>query len=130
MGGEEVSERGSFVTEYIYCARCLASVEAVLCGERQKYLCAQRLLSWEKPWDDTTHKSLPIIAGKVGGLYGGEELHVFEFSLIPALSKLVCHRVAVAVLSDSGHHAIFVADPSQRKHSSVAPVAEYKGIAC
>ena len=99
-----MSQRGSFVTEYIYCEKCADAVEAVLCAERHKYLCAQRLAGYSDPQisiEGGEGWKLPIIAGKVGGLYDGEESHVFEFELIPQLAEVVCHPVTFAVLPES-----------------------------
>ena len=101
-----MSQRGSFVTEYIYCEKCADAVESVLCSERHKFLCACRLPGYSDPQiGSETGQSwkLPIIAGKVGGLYDGEESHVFEFELIPELAEVVCHPVTVAVLPESCH---------------------------
>lgn len=100
-----MSERGSFVTEYVYCGKCFEACRSVLLG-REKYLCSTTIPSW------SPHEGrLPIIAGKIGGLYGGEELHSFEFHLIPELEKFLCHTVRIAVLADEGER-IFTARPS------------------
>ena len=100
-----MSERGSFVTQYIYCRECLKTVEAVLLDKR-KYLCSQRIEGWEMPF-----RQLPIIAGKVGGLHEGEELEDFEKDYIPAISKRICHPVRIAVLAEEGE-AIYTVEPA------------------
>ena len=102
-----MSQRGSFVTEYIYCDKCANAVEAVLTTNRHKYLCAQRLRSYEG--DDM----LPIIAGKVGGLYNGEEEHVFEFELVPEIEAAICHPVGIAVMAEDCEPRVklFIAKP-------------------
>ena len=41
-----MSQRGSFVTEYIYCDKCADAVEAFLCADPRKYLCAYRVPGW------------------------------------------------------------------------------------
>lgn len=102
-----MSERGSFVTEYIYCEKCADAVESLLCSDPHEGLCAQRLTGWPMPGGavegpEQTWK-LPIIAGKVGGLYDGEEAQVFEFELIPKIAAVICHPVTVVVLPDSCH---------------------------
>lgn len=107
-----MSERGSFVTEYIYCDKCFAACKAVLLG-REKYLCSTVVPAWSE------HETeLPIIAGKIGGLYGGEELHTFEFWLIPELGKVICHPVRLAVIAEQGQ-AFFTARPSVQPESRV-----------
>ena len=91
-----MSQRASFVTEYLYCEKCADAVEAVLCSERHKHLCAQRLRGWSE-----VVATLPIIAGKVGGLYMGEEYHIFDFNLRDEIQAAVCHPVTVVILGDS-----------------------------
>ena len=95
-----MSERGSFVTENIYCPRCFEAAKKVLLC-REMYLCSEVL----------THPGgeLTIIAGKVGGLYAGEELHTFEFELNAELAKGICHPVRIAVLAESGERIFTVA---------------------
>lgn len=100
-----MSERGSFVTSYIYCAACLAAAKEVL-ARNSKGLCGQQVESWEGQG-----KYLPIIAGKVGGSYQGEEIHTFESELIPQLETLICHELRIAVLADSGEDQIFALQP-------------------
>lgn len=100
-----MSERGSFVTEYIHCDHCLAAVREVLISDH-KFLCSQPIISWS----ETTPSDLPVIAGKVGGLYQGEELNYFELEIIPELSKRVCHSLRIAVLAEVGER-IFTVEP-------------------
>lgn len=101
-----MSERGSFVTEYIYCEKCFEAAKAVLTS-REKYLCTATLPSW---LDD--EKELPIIAGKVGGLYPGEEIHIFAFKFVEELELRICHPLRIAVLAESGEK-IFTVKPSK-----------------
>ena len=98
-----MSERGSFVTEYIYCDKCFDAVKKVLCG-KDKFLCSTIIPSW-------CDQRLPIIAGKIGGAYTGEELVDMEMKYIPAIEKTICHNIRIAVLAESGER-IFVAHPS------------------
>lgn len=89
-----MSERGSFVTEYIYCPKCLSAIKKILL-RKEKYLCSVIIPSWEK------RQKLPIVAGKIGGLYSGEELNTFEYELNKKLAKVICHPLRIAVLPDS-----------------------------
>jgi hypothetical protein len=89
-----MSERGSFTTEYIYCDRCFNIVKKVLL-KRDKFLCSTIIPSWCK-------QRLPIVAGKIGGLYAGEELNDMELEYIPELEKRLCHEVRIAVLAENG----------------------------
>ncbi len=90
-----MSERGSFCTEYIYCQRCRDVVCGIL-GGTEKHLCGSLLPSW------LPGETLPIVAGKIGGMYAGEELHTFEWELLPRLESRLCHPLRVAVLAEQG----------------------------
>ena len=96
-----MSYRGSFVTSYIYCEKCLEEVSKILICN-QKYLCSQTIDSWENCGVD----KLPIIAGKIGGLAEGEEIEAFEFDFIPKLEKVICHPMQIAVIPDSDCDAV------------------------
>ncbi len=89
-----MSERGSFTTEYIYCNKCFQVVSEVLV-DRDKYLCSTIIPSW-------CEQRIPIVAGKIGGLYAGEELVAMEYKYIPEIEKRICHDVRIAVLAESG----------------------------
>ena len=101
-----MSERGSFVTEYIYCDKCFQAVKKILKGNG-KFLCTVVIPAWKH----CDAKELPIIAGKIGGLYQGEELVEFEFTLIPLIEDVICHPVRIAVLAECGEE-IFTVNPS------------------
>ena len=92
-----MSERGSFTTEFIYCPHCLKAVQKILIGN-------------EKRLNSITIPNLPIIAGKVGGSYQGEELTIFELEYIPILEEAICHPMRIAVLADEGEK-IFTITP-------------------
>ena len=98
-----MSERGSFVTEYIYCDKCFEAAKKVLLFD-EKYLCSRVIDGWgdEPP--------LRIIAGKVGGSHAEEEFLVFEFKLNHELSDIICHPLRIAVLGESGEQ-IFTVKP-------------------
>jgi len=99
-----MSERGSFVTEYFYCDKCFQKAKDILLGN-EKYLCSRVIDSWTKG------ETLPIIAGKIGGSYPGEELHIFELGLTEKLSKAICHPIRIAVLAECGQK-IFTVEPN------------------
>lgn len=98
-----MSERGSFVTEYIYCIKC-AEATAGLLLKKNKYLCSTFIPSW------INGERLPILAGKIGGLYAGEEINAFESEYIPQLERYLCHELRIAVLAESGER-IFIVRP-------------------
>lgn len=87
-----MSERGSFVTEYIHCSECFRGIS--------------RALPWLDVAEITQVGQLPILAGKVCGMYASEELDVFENGR-ERLEAGICpgHRVRIAVLSDSADEA-------------------------
>lgn len=99
-----MSERGSFVTEYIYCSKCVEAAEAVLGGD-DKHLTGFRIPVWRgiAPAED-----LPIIAGKIGGFGSGDELEVFRNQLMPELAKRLCHPLRVAVLAEEGEEIFHI----------------------
>ena len=99
-----MSDRGSFVTEFIYCAECLAACKAVLLS-RDKHLCSVVIPTPSGQGD------CPIIAGKIAGLSSGEELITMEFELKPKLDDTLCHPVRVSVLAENGQSRVFVCGP-------------------
>ena len=107
-----MSERGSFTTEYIYCDECLKKAKAILLSST-KMLCSQEIKSWSP--DDTL--PLPIIAGKVGGYYMGEELITFML-IAEELEKQLCHPMRIAVLAEEGSE-IFNINPKRTNEQEV-----------
>jgi hypothetical protein len=99
-----MSERGSFVTEYIYCSKCFEAAKSVLLG-REKYLCSTIIPQWDKSGTE-----IPVIAGKCGAGWSGGELSLFEDELGPELEALICCEVRIAVLAENGN-AIFKFKP-------------------
>jgi hypothetical protein len=100
-----MSERGSFVTEYIYCPDCFSAVKRVFNGDG-KYVKSCEIPGWTD-----CDSSLPIIAGKVGGMYPGEEFSVIE-QLCWGAVDLICHSVRVSVLADY-NEAIYLVVPKE-----------------
>jgi hypothetical protein len=96
-----VSVLGSFVTENICCAACAAAVREVLFSATA-----------EKFFVPVTHPQYPIIAGRVGGLYFGEEKFVFDHELRDEIEERICHPVRIAVLCEAAQDdAILVFSP-------------------
>jgi len=98
-----MSERGSFVTEYIYCKKCFEAAKEVLLG-KGKYLYSTAI-------QHSDGSEYPIIAGKVGGTSGGEEILIFELDYLPRLEATICHPMRIAVLAESGER-VFTVTPS------------------
>ena len=101
-----MSERGSFVTEYIYCNECFEAAKSILLS-RKKYLCSVVVPHWNP---DHEGPGMPIIAGKVAGLFRGEELQIFEYEFNEKLAKVLCHPMRIAVLAEGGER-IFTVTP-------------------
>ena len=99
-----MSERGSFVTQYVYCEKCFEALKPILIQDH-KYHCSISLPGWTG-----LEKGLPIIAGKIGGLYSGEELDTFEDEIVPLIQVAICHQIRIAVIAEEGER-IFTIEP-------------------
>lgn len=99
-----MSERGSFVTEYIYCPKCLHVLQEVLISN-DKFLMGIQIPSWNNS------SLLPIIAGKIGGLHAGEELETMRDELAPLFQEALCHPVRIAVIPENGEATVFTFGP-------------------
>lgn len=102
-----MSERGSFASEYIYCAKCYKNLVAFFDKFRE-----------EKYFDAFFSDKYPIIAGKIGGLYAGEELHSFD-DAARAIEKVICHSVRFFVFAEQGE-----------KKYLIGPVVEKATFCC
>jgi hypothetical protein len=92
-----MSQRGSFVTEYIYCDRCFQAAKGVLLA-RDKGLCSVVVPHWNP---DAEGPEMPIIAGKLGHTWS--EAYAVEHEIGPELAKVICHPVRIAVLEEIRH---------------------------
>ena len=99
-----MSERGSFCTEYIYCDKCFEACKQVLSGNT-KWLNSLQI------------HELPIIAGKIGGTYSGEEIVDMANEYIPKIQELMCdkHKIRICVHSDCNGSVIFEFDKNNVK---------------
>ena len=96
-----MSERGSFVTQYIYCTKCYEGVRDLLMRDRGKFLCASLIEGWDASTGIESEKYLPIIAGKVGGHYAGEEVDaMMDILETEGIANAICHTVRISVLPD------------------------------
>jgi len=100
-----MSERGSFVTDYIYCSKCLEVAKTLLLG-RGKYLTGVMV----PHWSGANGEFMPIIAGKVGALYAGGEIDAFRDEITPLLEREICHPMRIAVLAEQSQE-IFEINP-------------------
>lgn len=102
-----MSDRGSFVTEYIYCQHCLAAVKKALFADDKetgdvpfKTIWAVTVPSWKED------EVLPIVAGRVGSSYGGGELSVFDNDFRDSIEAHICCTVRIAVIAESGQEML------------------------
>lgn len=110
-----MSERGSFVTEYVYCEKCFEAAKKVLLS-RNKTICSTVIPHWNPEGEGP---EMPIIAGKVGGSYSGQELFMFETEIVQDLSKVICHPMRVGVLAECGEQIFTVMPNCVKRDTSV-----------
>jgi hypothetical protein len=86
-----MSDRGSFVTEWIYCKECRAAANKVLIK-------------------DHGHVGIcfGIIAGHISETYSGGEFDLVNEICTSELSPLICHPIRIAVLGEDGSHILTV----------------------
>ena len=101
-----MSERGTFITQHINCNACAWGLRSALSGfEPTKFFC---IADSEVFYGEG---GVPrITAGRIGGLYAGEELHSFEDHIAPVIAASICHPVRVAVLAADGER-VFIVQP-------------------
>ncbi len=104
-----MSERGSFVTNYIYCERCFEKAKEILV-QNDKYLKGVTIPHWDESEDE-----LPIIAGKIGGLGPGDEFLQMEYEIKPLLNSVLCHKMTIAILPENGMNAIINCGPGEEE---------------
>lgn len=98
-----MSQRGSFVSEYVYCRECFNKLKEVLL-DNDKY-CTSLVIPSSFPDDD----ELTIIAGKVGSTWdGGEVVEIKE--RLANIAPDRCHAMTVVVLPEGNPPVIIVVD--------------------
>jgi len=92
-----MSNRGSFVTEYIGCSKCFQVVKKSL---------------WNNDYFNPIVQigKLPILAGKACGMYVGEEAIQME-QAIEGIERQLCHNITIVVIPDCGEPEIFNIEP-------------------
>lgn len=103
-----MSERGSCVTECIYCNKCFEAVQKAFVH----YFGEEYIVQVD---------STPIVAAFVQGLYNGEELYIVQ-DLAENLAPELCCIVRIAVLPDGGGGEVVTAYPKKDEHN----LTEYK----
>lgn len=96
-----MSERGSFVSEYVGCTKCADAVRKAVADHvpfNGKFLTAQMIESdGGVSINGETRSSFPIVAGKVGGSYSLDIETLEEF--IDTIEN--CHDIGFVVYQDS-----------------------------
>lgn len=89
-----MSERGTWITEHIYCKECLHRFQKFLDDTGCIAVAGNKYWSYVKvgEW---------VFAGKISGLYSGEEIHDWD-NMTEDLQKLLCHPMRIAVLAGDG----------------------------
>ena len=101
-----MSDRGSFVTEFIYCERCLDHAKRILIQEKRH---SKNYYATQLHYGQFFYKTpIPIIAGKVTGLYAGEEIDVVAGEFADMLRAVICCTLRIAVLAESGEEIITI----------------------
>lgn len=95
-----MSERGSFVTAYIYCERCFERALAVLQADHGGWLSEAHAFGGRR------------IAGRVDHTAPGHEPLVFtERGIDDALAAVLCHPLTIVVAPDCGQPQALVFEP-------------------
>lgn len=89
-----MSDRGSFVTEYLYCEKCLLIAKEHLI-KNEKHLKGIQIPSWKE------NEYLPIIAGKIGGV-GSADIYDTIFKKSEEIASKVCHSMRISLISEEG----------------------------
>lgn len=96
-----MSDRSSFITEFIHCDRCLEAAKRVLMAPNEVLRCAQQLMDVERG------TLLPVIVGMTKTtLRGGALIEMDRLTL--ELHPLLCHPLRIAVLDEWGQQILIV----------------------
>jgi hypothetical protein len=101
-----MSERGSIVTEFIYCSKCLEKVKTTL--------------ESSEDFQEVTLISNSIIAAKIHPQWPGGEFTILD--ILFDADNAPCHDVRFAIHSDNGRSAILKLFPDG--HFEVMPPVE------
>lgn len=93
-----MSERGTVITQYVYCARCLGVAREVLDAEL-----------------DATADLGAAIAGRISSSFSGGEILCFETEIAPRLQERLCHSLRVAVMADNGFAYFLITEEYMEK---------------
>lgn len=102
-----MSDRGSFVTEYMYCPKCAEKIKEIL---KRKSVNFRSLDNTDSFGNMTTL----IISGYLSSTYSGGEIIEFQYGehdVIFNKDNAPCHPVRFAVLAEVGQK-FFVVNPN------------------
>jgi hypothetical protein len=106
-----MSERGTWLTEFIYCDRCTEAFFRFLEETGCMPMNASGTYPSESKYWSYVRLGDHAFAGRISGLHAGEELQLWEYDLLPKLEERLCHPLRIAVLADSGDQIFCVIPP-------------------
>lgn len=100
-----MSERGSLITEYIYCMNCYKAIKKVLDDSplteyRANFAYNKMVVVTDYCAQFDDDGELPILAYKISESFSGGELVRFSSEVAPEIGKVICHPVRVAVMAE------------------------------
>lgn len=100
-----MSERGSFVTQFVYCHKCFESLKPIL-ALNGKFLRGVVIPRWDGPLSARGDIELPIIAGKIGDTYPGGERITLGVQMRKEIETAICHQVMIALIPDGAEESV------------------------
>jgi len=101
-----VSERGSWVTQYIYCPECVCAVrDAIAAADADSGYAIETISAPQGP----------IFGGFISGPGLNGEHITFEVDMREEIESRICHPLSVAVLSDGGANLFYTLKPEHPK---------------
>ena len=110
-----MSQRGSFVTEYIYCRECFKAIKPILL-QNEKHFIGNIITGIERGlFFFKRHIEQPIIAGRLGSSYFGGEVIALDTDIAPRLAEVICHPIRIVVIGEDCEPETFLIEPSEGK---------------
>ena len=100
-----MSERGSFVTEYMYCHNCFLKMQAVL--ERHLQFITYPVNTRINDSGEEVKEPTSIIAGKTRGTSSNEVINEFQYCIFDK-DNAPCHPVRFCVIDEDDQKLFIV----------------------
>jgi len=91
-----MSDRGTYITDFIYCSKCLFIVESAF--KRQNF----NFNGCEK-----FGLGSGFCYGRISGLYSGEEIDIFENEILPEIENNLCHKVRICIFPEATDFKVY-----------------------